>query len=79
MFDHFVKLTLKGLKSNQPIKKLFCMLKEDLGSADKREVFRSNRPEDFCKIGVPEAYSFIKEETLAQAFSRDFCEISNLN
>ena len=55
------------------------MLKEDLGSADKREVFRSNRPEDFCKIGVPEAYSFIKEETLAQVFSRDFCEISNLN
>ena len=37
-------------------------------------VFRSSRPEVFCKNG--EACNFIKKETLAQVFSCKFCEFS---
>ena len=42
--------------------------------------YRSSRPDMFCKNGVPRKYkvsgNFIKEETLAQVFSCEFCEIS---
>ena len=31
---------------------------------------------DSCKKGISEACNFIKKETLAQVFSREFCEIS---
>ena len=54
-------------------------------------MFRSSRPEVFCKKGVTEkhlfqslflnkvagqAWTFVKKETLAQVFSYEFCEIS---
>ena len=54
-------------------------------------MFRSSRPEVFCKKGVTEkhlfqslflnkvagqAWNFVKKETLAQVFSYEFCEIS---
>ena len=35
-----------------------------------------NSQENTCTRSFPEAFSFIKKETLAQVFSCDFCEIS---
>ena len=41
-------------------------------------LFRSSRPDAFCKKGVLrlQACNFIKKETLAQVLSCEFCEIS---
>ena len=41
--------------------------------------YRSSRPEVFYRKGVPQVCNFIKKETLAQVFSREFCEISKNN
>ena len=42
------------------------------------KLFRSSRPEVFCKKGVlgNATCNFVKKETLAQVFSCEFCEIS---
>ena len=40
------------------------------------KIFRGSRQEVFCKKGVLKACNFIKEETLAQVFSCEFCEVS---
>ena len=51
---------------------------------DKRNFFRTSRPDVFCKIGVFRSFvklkvlqnSFLVKQTLAQRFSCEFCEIS---
>ena len=69
----------------KPITKYFSVTSNHL------EYTRSSRPEVFCKKVVlrnfakftgkqlcqrPQAYIFIKKETLAQVFSCEFCKIS---
>ena len=53
-----------------------------IGVSTKVSRFRSSRPKVICEKGVLRNFTkftgkhFIKKETLAQVFSREFCEIS---